>query len=284
MVRNRCLGLLCLALLSVAGKSQSKVVTHIIDPQSVEQVGTSLNHATVIALPEAVINAVIGSDAVRMEYRDNTVVLEPTEPGIKTNLFIFTSHYQLSYDVMPAQNNSEISYAIHEILAPPPPPPPGPTPAVAQIERDSMHAAFLMSIRTIAAPHYKDKRAGINMRIESVGKDKYSYYIRLSAVNRTSHLYRISTPEVQHIIPTFGARMAVSSVDEQLTQRKFNKVLLYQSEMYPSHGSTLLDHDLKPGEYAHWFMAISRRPQSPAMYQFRLPSDGDTQVSVVVVF
>ena len=78
--------------------------------------------------------------------------------------------------------------------------------------------------------------------------------------------------------------MAVRSVNEQLTDKKFSKVLLYDSEATQTHGSSLRSRDMRPGEQAHWAMAISKTGHSPAMYEFALPTDGDHPVRAVVVF
>jgi hypothetical protein len=272
------------ASLAVCASAQTDINSHIIDPNVVERIGTSLNHASIIQFPEPVTGAVIGSEEVRMEFRDNLVILEPNQAGIKTNLFVWTAHHQLSYEVMPAGQTSQLSYVIRETLQPPPPPPPGPSPEEAQTLRDSTHDAFIMTTRDIAAPHYKGSQPGVHLRVEQVAEDSYSYYVRLTAVNRTSHLYRISTPVVNHIIPTFGAKMAVRSVNEQLTEKKFAKVLLFDSEASVTHGSSLRPRDLRPGEQAHWAMAISKTGHSPAMYEFVLPADGDQPIHAVVVF
>jgi hypothetical protein len=62
-----------------------------------------------------------------------------------------------------------------------------------------------------------------------VGEDKFSYYVRMTAVNRTKRPYRITTPSVSHIIPAFGAKITVKSVNQQLTPKQFSQIKLYDS-------------------------------------------------------
>lgn len=269
--------------------AQNKITTHVVDTSKAEQIGTAMDHASMITFPEEVTGAHIASDDVNLEYRGNVVLIQPNEPGVHTNLLVFTPHYQFTYDVQPAKLNSELSYVIHEVLPAPPPPPPGPTPAEAERQRDSMHDAFILTMRPIKAPRQSfgewfNKPDSVSLRIEAVGEDSYSYYLRLSAVNHTSHLYRVSTPLVEHVIPTFGEKMAVSSIDEQLSEAKFHQVIMYDEEVYPSHGSTLIPHDLKPGEGTRWAMAIPKPKHGPAMYEFELPKDGETAIRAVAVF
>src|SRR5664280_548394 len=94
--------------------SQSEIKTHIMDEQIVQKLATSLDHASMVEFPEVVTAAVVGSEAVKMEFRDNVVILEPERPGIQTNLMVWTVSQQLVYEVMPASDTSEWPYVIRE--------------------------------------------------------------------------------------------------------------------------------------------------------------------------
>jgi hypothetical protein len=264
--------------------AQDGITTQIINSGAVSQVGTSLNHVSMIQMPEAVVGATIGSDSVRMEYRDNVVLIQPLKSGVKTNLIVWTAHTTTSYEILPAGSTSGLSYSLREAFPAPPPPPPGPTPSEAQRERDSIHDAFMLTMRNVSAPHFKERKPGVHLRIEQVGEDDYSYYVRLRAINRTAHLYRVETPKVNLISPVFGARMALRSTNEQLTEKKFRKVLMFDSTDLPTHGSSLVAHDLRPFETTKWVMAVKKPDHSRSMYEFVLPSDGATPVHSVVVF
>lgn len=273
-----------LSLGVASAQSTQPIRTHIISSERVEQLATSLDHISVIQLPEPVVNAAIGSDLIHMEFRGNTVLIEPTQPGVRTDLFVWTAHSQMAYEILPAAEASGLSYAIRETYPPPPPPPPGPTPEQAQTERDESSDPFLLSTRRIKAPHFHPYRLGVNLCVTDVAEDDYSYYVRMRVFNSTAHLYRVSTPKVFHLSPLFGAKMALTSVNEQLTQKKFNQVYSYDSEALLTHGSTLETHDLRPGESVEWVMAVSKPQHVPAMYEFAMPSDGDDPVRAVVVF
>ena len=87
-----------------------------------------------VELPGPVTAAVIGTEDVRMEYRDNVVILEPGKAGVKTNLMVWMGDQRLVYEVMPASETSQFPYVIREEFDTPAPaaaapgwgfPPPG---------------------------------------------------------------------------------------------------------------------------------------------------------------
>jgi hypothetical protein len=271
--------------LQAGAHAQSGISAQIVNPSTVVRVGTSLNHVSVIELPEPVDNAVVGSEMVHMEYRGNTVLVEPLKPGISTDLFVWTAHSRTTYEILPAGTDSTMSYAISQVYPAPPPPPPGPTPAEAERSRDSVFDPFLLTTRQIATPHLRTDKPGVHVKLLQVAEDSHSYYVRLMVVNQTGHLYRVQNPHVHHIEPTFGAKMALRSINMQLTERNFARVLLYDSSPLRTHGSTLVPKDLRAGESVEFVLAVERPAHEPAMYSFDFRSDdSDSSIRAVAVF
>jgi len=280
-----------LALLSAAtyacwAGAQTEITTHIIDQKVVEKLATSLNHTSMVELPGPVTAAVIGTEDVRMEYRDNVVILEPGKAGVKTNLMVWIGDQRLVYEVMPASETSQFPYVIREEFDTPAPAAaaPGPSPEEARAVRDSSLDPFLLSMRNITACEDTFKSKGVHVKVDQVGEDHFSYYVRLTAVNRTKHPYRIVTPMVYHLNPEFGAKTFLRAVDEQIPDKQFDFVKFYDSEAVSSHGSTLPTRDLKPGESVSWAMAVNKIGKPIAMYEFRFPADGPERVHAVVIF
>lgn len=277
--------ILCaLCAVSVSASAQSGISSQIVNSTKITHIGTTLNHVSVIELPEPVESAVIGSDYVRMEYRGSTVLIEPLKAGVSTDLFVWTAHTRTTYEIQPAGDNSALSYAVREEYPAPPPPPPGPTPQEAERERDKTYGPFILTARAISTPHLNMNKPGIHIKIEQVAEDANSYYVRIFLVNQTAELYRVQNPEVFHLAPTFGEKMALRSVNEQLTDRKFAKVISYDASVLRTHGSTLEPGDLRSGQSAEWVVAIGKTEHRPAMYQFLFPSAGGQRVQTVVVF
>ena len=265
-------------------RAQSEIKTHIMDEQAVQKLATSLDHTSMVEFPEAVTAAVVGTEGVKMEFRDNVVILEPQKAGIETNLLVWAAGKQLVYEVQPASVTSEFPFVIRETFAPVPPAPTGPVSIEAAELRDATHSEFLLSMRNITVCKETTTEKGIHMWAIQVGEDKYSYYVRMTAANRTKRPYRIVTPSVNHIIPALGAKITAKAVNQQLTPKQFSQIKLYDSEAVASHGSTLTSRDLEPKESVTWVMAVSKVGHPVGIYQFSLPPDGKKRVQAAVIF
>jgi hypothetical protein len=286
-MRKLCLVLSFLAGLagtSAANVHAQTVVTHTITDGQVEKIATALHHISIISLPETVRSAAIGSDMVHMEWNGNQILIEPLKDGIDTDLFVFMGHSSLTYEILPAGDPANMSYMVREIYPPLPPPPPGPSPEVLQQERDGLLDAVLMTTTPIHTHHLKDKHQDIQVRIVNVSEDAHNYYVRLQATNKGWQAYRIQTPMVSKIDPAFGANMAYDLVHYQIGQQTFEQFRLYSEHALFTHGSTLVKHDMQPGETTQWIMAIVKPNVTPGMYQFRFPDNNGIIVRAIVIF
>src|ERR1035441_1668208 len=100
--------------------AQSEIKAHIMDEHVVQKLATSLDHTSMVEFPDVVTAAVVGTEGVKMEFRDNVVILEPQKAGIQTNLLVWAAGKQLVYEVQPASPTSEWPSVIREIVAPVP--------------------------------------------------------------------------------------------------------------------------------------------------------------------
>ena len=285
-MRKLCLNLsLCAGLFGAAIAVQAQTVTtHTITPGQVEKIATALHHISIITLPAPVSSAAIGSDMVRMETNGNEILIEPLKEGIDTDLFVFTGHSSLTYEILPAGNPATMSYMVREIYPPLPPPAPGPSAEELQRERDGMLGAILMTTTPINAHNVRDKHQDVQVRIVNVSEDVHNYYVRLQAVNKGGHAYRIQTPVVSKIDPAFGSNLAYDMVNHQIGQRTFERFRLYDERALSTHGSTLVKHDMQPGESTGWIMAIVKPDVTPGMYQFRFPDNAGGMIRAIAIF
>ncbi|HKS72291.1 MAG TPA: hypothetical protein VJQ82_03785, partial [Terriglobales bacterium] len=75
---------------------------------------TALNHLTVIEVAEPVVQVAAGSASFRVEWRENKVFVQPTDPDAATNLFIWTANQRLNYELEPANSVREMDFAVDE--------------------------------------------------------------------------------------------------------------------------------------------------------------------------
>ena len=92
---------------------------------------TALDHLTVIEVGEPVVTVAAGSAAFKVEWRDNKVFIEPTEPGVSTNLFIWTASSRLNYELESAGEVGKMDFAIDY-------PRPTPAPPAAKVANPSL--------------------------------------------------------------------------------------------------------------------------------------------------
>ena len=260
------------------------VVTHTISDGQVEKVSTALHHISIISFPETVRSAAIGSDMVRMEWHGNRILIEPLKEGVDTDLFVFTGRSNLTYEILPAGDPNKMSYMIREVYPPLPPPAPGPSAEEIQRERDGLISAILMTTTPIKVHRMSKREKVIQVRIINVSEDAHNYYVRLQALNTDHHAYRIQTPVITKIDPAFGSNLAYDMVNNQINQHTFDRFRLYGERPLVSHGSTLVKHDMQPGESTQWVMAIDKPEVTPGMYQFSFPDDAGTTVRAIAIF
>lgn len=273
-----------LSLITLPAFSQGNIITKLASNSRVDKVYTSVNDIAIVELPEPVISAAIGSEEVHMEYSGNRVLVQPLSDGIDTDLIVFTEHLRMTFDIMPANSPAQITYMLEEAFPPVLPPPPGPTPLELQQQRDNLLDSVLLSSRVINVKQIKNRSQRIIVKVDMVSEDASSYYVRLIATNRDSHAYRIQTPGVNKIDPVFGLRLAYSLIGRQINAKTFNRFRLYDESPLVTHGSTLIRHDLQPGESAEWVMAVNKPKASTAMYEFMFPSDRGVGVHAIAIF
>src|SRR5258708_33622713 len=112
-----------------------KIERETSDHSQIIRLKTALNHLTVIELREPVIQVATGSQSFKVEWRENRVFVEPTEPDASTNLFIWTASQRLNYELEPAGAVSTMDFAVDQtpvqVTRPKPisvtPPQPSPT-------------------------------------------------------------------------------------------------------------------------------------------------------------
>lgn len=286
MPRTSIISLFCAALIGMCGiTTQAQVsVTHVIGDGQVEQVSTALHHISIISLPDNVRSAAIGSSLVRMEWHGNRIMIEPLKDGVDTDLFVFVGNSNLTYEILPAGDPEAMSYVIQEVYPPVPMPPPGPSAEELQRQRDGLLGGILMTTTPIKHRNLSKRDKSIQIRIINVSEDARNFYVRLEAVNAEKYAYRIQTPVILKIDPAFGSNLAYAMVDQQINQHTFNKFKLYGEHPLDSHGSTLVMHDMQPGESTQWVMAIDKPKISPSMYEFSFPDDSGEAVIAIAIF
>jgi type IV secretory pathway VirB9-like protein len=105
------LALIAIATLPIAAQ---KIESESGDRNRIVHLETALNHLTIIEVSEPVTMVAAGSPSFKVEWKENKVFVQPTEPDVATNLFIWTTTERLNYELEPAAAVDKMDFAIDE--------------------------------------------------------------------------------------------------------------------------------------------------------------------------
>jgi len=97
-----------------------KVEVEKLDRGKIIHVQTAINHLTVLEMSEPVSTVAVGSPVFKVEWRENKVFIEPSEPDVATNLFVWTPSGRFNYELDPAGVVPEMVFAIDQPIPDPP--------------------------------------------------------------------------------------------------------------------------------------------------------------------
>lgn len=166
------------------------------DDSRIVQVRTALNHLTVIEVGEPVTTVAAGSSAFKIEWRDNKVFIQPTEPNVATNLFIWTASGRLNYELEPAGAVDQMDFAIDnpptqpvaQVTAAKPPP----MPSTGGVSGDP-----LLGGKPIRMEGLKEPKNRVVVLLKDVfERQDHETFIRYAIQNNSKESYRVSTPQV----------------------------------------------------------------------------------------
>lgn len=253
----------------------------------VEVISTSMGHVSVVQVPDQVENVAVGSAQVHVEWHDKNILIQPEKPGIDTNMVVFTNRTTYLYEISAAATTADMSWLVKEYAPPPPPPPAAPDPVVVFHRRDEISTGIMMNMRSIDSTQYRHserKSKTVVITVDEMSEDASNFYVKLSATNKSKHVYRLQNPSVFQIDPAFGADVAYKSVYHQLSEKGFQQFKAYKQTTLMAHGSTLKDTDMPPDSTMDWVVSITKPSVTPALVQFIFPNDQRTPIDAVAIF
>jgi hypothetical protein len=161
------------------------------DRETIIHVRTALSHLTVLEMSEPVSTVAVGSSSFRVEWRENKVFIEPTEPDVATNLFVWTPSGRFNYELDPAGGVPEMVFAIDQ---PAPDPPKNNAPANRGSEPVDPDALIAARRVRLLGPIARKNRVAVYITdfLQHDGQILISYSIQ----NGTNQAYVPGSPEV----------------------------------------------------------------------------------------
>jgi hypothetical protein len=273
-----------LALASVASTAQTVTFNQI------PHIQTALNHLTVIELGEPVVKVEIADRvAFEVERYEDEVSLTPLKSDVSTNLFIWTSTREISYEIDPAGDVAKMTVLLRNA------PPEQQHAAVAnagstelseQIQKASalVLTQSLMGSRNITRETSKLPNDCVFVELEQVYRSNDRLYIRYSITNFSKAPFRITAPDISQPEPTQEPISIVSLRDHQLTAQTFSSFKAKPGSAIPVATSDSQDSDLAPGRKTIGVISI-RGPQGnlPQIYQLHFGNDQNRPVTAEAV-
>ena len=250
----------------------------------IEAINTAMHHITAVQVPEPVENVAVGSEQIHVEWRGNTVLLQPTQAGVKTNMIVFTHSKSYNYEIVPSKDPSEMTMVVKEPSPPRKAPPVPPSRSEIQREHDALYTDLLMTAQPINTHDVRKNKHKMSVEIELVSQDDDNYYIRFHAVNGGGDTYRLQTPKVMKLDPSFGIDVAYDHIYRQIGPKAFRKFRSNQMTELKVHASSLTMQDMPPDTQFDFVIAIEKPKVTPAMFQFVFPSDDGKEVSSIAIF
>jgi hypothetical protein len=272
--------------IALAANAQ-RIETEKPDRTKVVRVETSPNHLTIIELGEPVTEVAAGSSSYKIEWRGNKVFVQPLDPDATTNLFIWTASGRLSYELVPAPSVQETIFAIDEEPSPHEakaaiPEKPAEDPRAAQEAK--LASEMLLASTPVRLAGEGKNRARVEVILKDIYRKDNRVYIRYEIQNRGRSAYLPGAPGVFTLRSPRSSTSLYMLHESQLlgggiriSSRGQVPVTVLDSEVHPDA--------VAPGGAAWGLFGFECPPRTsgPAVVEFAFPSDGDREVSAVLV-
>ena len=254
-----------------------KIERETNDRSQIIHLRTALNHLTVIELREAVLQVATGSQSFKVEWRENKVFVQPTEPDASTNLFIWTASQRLNYELEPAGAVAAMDFAVDQmpLIQPKPasimPPQPSPT-------------EILLAGKLVRLESAKPSRKPVEVVIRDLYEGDGRVLVRYAVRNRGSHAYDVTTPKVFVLTGAHYPQSLYGLVDSQLGDQESRRLTTKQETPVPVLEGRVQSSHLAPGQESLGIVAV-RLPSStePTVFRFQFANDGREPVAAFLV-
>jgi len=256
-----------------------KIETATSDHNQIIHLKTALNHLTVIELREPVIQVAAGSQSFKVEWRENRVFVEPTEPDASTNLFIWTASQRLNYELEPAGAVITMDFAVGQtpaqVTRPKPtsiaPPQPSPT-------------EVLLAGKPVRMESAKPSKKRVEVVISDLYEGDGRVLVRYALRNQGDHAYYAHTPQVYALTGARYPRSLYSLANSQLRYQEIAHLTNQGEIQIPVLESSVQSSRIDPGHEAVGVIAV-RLPSTtePTVLRFQFSSDDRGPVTAVLV-
>jgi hypothetical protein len=281
-----------LIVLTLAGPCLAqKIETAVPGRDRVVPVHTALDHLTVIDIGEPVVTVAAGSAAFKVEWHDNKVFIEPTEPGVTTNLFIWTASSRFNYELESASEVEKMDFAIDY------PRPATAPPATKAANPSQSHAGGgdplaksyeigpMLGGRPVRSESLKPSGHGVSVFLKDLFEQKDTLFIRYTIRNNSDDVYVPGVPRVFAINVVHSHKSLFGLGNSQLSEAEAQKLKVNGQAPLPTVDSKLRSAQLAPGEETVGVVGVKLPPSSEKARVLRIDfsPDGRGRVAAALV-
>jgi hypothetical protein len=256
-----------------------KIERETNDGSQILHLKTALNHLTVIELREPIIQVATGSQSFKVDWRENKVFVQPTEPDVSTNLFIWTTSQRLNYELEPAGAVVSMDFAVDQMFVPVTTPKPAsvapPQPSPSEV---------LLAGKPVRLESAKPTKKPVVVVIRDLYEGDGRVLVRYAVRNRGTRDYDVTTPKV-YLLP--GARYPqslFSLVDSQLGDQEAARLTIKQETPVPVLEGQVQSSHLAPGQESVGVVAVHLPASTePTVLRFQFADDDRERIAAFLV-
>lgn len=260
-----------------------KIEVHEPMQEQIVRVRTALDHLTVIQVREPVLSVAAGSQAFRVEWRDNKVFIEPLEANASTNLFIWTKSGRQNYELEPAGSVEDMDFAIDHPAAVKPPKtavnvdPPA--------RRMKVVAQAMLAGQPVRLESWKPKNNRVQMMVRDLYQDHGQLYIRYELENQTQKSYTPGTPQVVQLLDVRAPESLIALENAQIGESVVKRLKYLGEAQVQVTEQELSSPKVEPGQRTVGVVGVKLpEPAKPGtVLKLNFAGDGAGPVSATLV-
>lgn len=260
-----------------------KVEVQRPDRETITHLHTALNHLTVLEMSEPVSTVAVGSPVFKVEWRENKVFIEPKEPDMATNLFVWTPAGRFNYELDPAGTVPQMVFAIDQPVIDPPrvpasmngPSDPG----------DPSPADVLLAARPVRLLGPISERNRVAVRVTDLLESSGQVLIRYSIRNGTRKAYAPGSPQAVAIKAPWYRESLYTLKGSELGSNEASRVKSNGETTLEVAKGTIRSLRIEPGQETTGVVAI-KLPQEhaePTVIRLIFLSNSSDPVSATLV-
>jgi hypothetical protein len=270
-------------LATIVGSARAqKIETQKPDQDRIVHVQTSLNHLTVIEVGGPVTMVAAGSEAFKVEWRENKVFVQPTEPSAATNLFIWTASGRFNYELEPAGPVTAMDFAIDQ----PAPRPPASKPATTTPARvQEPPSDVVLGGQPVRMDRFKEPKNRVIVLLKDTFRQDNELFVRYAVFNNSKVTYDAGRPRVFTLVAQDSQRL-YRRANSQLTDDEAEGLESAEEKPAEVLDTRLRSARVEPGQETVGVVGVklpAAKAGSPTVLRLMFPDDGKGPISATLV-